>query len=160
MHFYFTFGEILALILFGGFWFRATRSNLKVLEQGPDKLTLRIYPMIAWGGEGLLLGIGVLLVLVFLTSISVTILTCNRSAVQLPLTATERTSASIVCNLVEINRLGVEKNKVQISGLQGAKIETKLIEENRRVNIYRTYVVLLSNQGKVPFNNSIKLFSI
>ena len=157
MHYYFTFGEILALILFGGFWFCATRSNLKFLEQGPDKLTLRIYPMIAWGGGGLLLGIGVLLVLTFLTSVSVTIFTCNRSSVQLPLTATERNPASIACNLVEINRLRVEKSKVYISGLQGAKIATKHIEENRGINIYRSYAVLLTNKGNVPFNDSINL---
>lgn len=160
LHYYSTLWEILALILFGGFWFCATRSNLKVLEQGPDKLTLRIYPMIAWGGGGLLIGIGMLLVLAFLTSNSMTILTCNRSVLQLPLTAVERSSAAIMCNLVEINRLGVEKSKVYISGLQGAKIETKHVEENRQVNVYRAYVVLLSNKGNIPFSDSINLIGV
>ncbi len=142
------------LIFGGGVLLVITHPTVKILEQLPNKLIIRIRPTFFWGVALFFAGVGLFLLLSSLTLTPVTTLTCERSApLQLSLTSIQDAPTFPRCELAEINWLGREKSKTFISELQGATTETKIRKDKHGITISTYRVMLQTSGGNVPFTN-------
>jgi hypothetical protein len=105
---------------------------MKIVQQTPTELTLRLRPVGLWIFGGIFAVAG-LAVIVFLGR--ATTLTCRRA---------EPTQVS--CELMESGLPGLQLREISVSRLYGAEAETSTSSDG---NTYR--VVLLTSEGKVPF---------
>lgn len=150
MHQHYGWG-LLGVIFFCVIWFAITRPNVKMLETTPNKLVFRVRVTFFWGVGVFFGGLGLLFVITALNLTPVTTLACSSSASQPSHMPIGQHLASIDCQLVEINWLGAEKSKINITGLRGATVETETeTDSHGRVTLnYR--VMLFTKDGNVPF---------
>ncbi len=139
---------LLALFAFG-IGFLVTHPAIQFVEQTQNSLVFRIQPLFVWVIGMVVSGLGFLVLIIPLTLIPITILTCNRPVPPFSLTNSKDIPSLIGCELVAKDWREKIKSNTPILGLQGATLEIETKHKRKKNPPFR--LVLLTDKGQVPF---------
>lgn len=136
-----------------GIWLFATRPTFSILEQTPNKLVLRIRPTFAWAVSTFFGGIALLFTIFTLQNAPVTVLTCKHSIPTSSLSPSYQQLTLTNCELITINWLGTEANRIIFSEVQQATLEMKA-ESYSYTQLVSYRAILLTEKGNIPITES------
>lgn len=136
-----------------GIWLFATRPAFSILEQTPSRLVFRIRPTFARAVSTFFGGVALLFTIFTLQNAPLTILNCKHSIPTSSLLPSYQQLTSPNCELVSINWLGKEANRIIFSKVQQATLEMKA-ESYSYARLVSYRAILLTEKGNIPLTES------